>query len=93
MVMQGQAIPKDRWRFAIAGLMASAPLIAESMKKNNFAEQGKEAAESYMADIELAIHAMEYVAEFAADKIKFVALDDAAFEAAIEKMREMGTIR
>ena len=92
-MQQSQAIPKDRWGFAAAGLTASAPMIADTIKKRNFQGQGEDAAEAYLADIELAIIAMNYVANFAVDKVRFVPMDDASFEAAFEKLRELGGIR
>jgi len=92
-MQQSQSIPKDRWEFATAGLTASAPLIASNIKKMGFAGQGDEAAEQYLADIELAIIAMNYVTNFAVDKVRFVPMDDASFEAAFEKLWEMGEVR
>jgi len=73
--------------------MVTAPLIASNIAKNNFAGHGKEAAEQYMCDIELAIAAMNYVSEFAIDQVRFVSLGDAIYEAALEKLRKMGSIK
>ncbi|MCL2618158.1 MAG: hypothetical protein FWD98_03785 [Defluviitaleaceae bacterium] len=92
-MIKSHTIAKERWQFAVAGLTASAPLMAAVIRKKNFAGQGEQAAEQYLSDIELAVCAMNYVSEFAADSVRFVSQDDASFEAALQKLRDLGGIR
>jgi len=90
--MGNKVISKERWEFAIAGLTASSPIIAQILKHDNLKDHGKEHSEEFIADIELAIAAMKYVAEFATDKVIFVPLEDTDYEAALKKLKDMGVI-
>ena len=71
-VKVGYDLSKERWNEAAENMEAVAPLIAKWLEKQNFEGRGKEDASEFMADAQLAIVALKYVAEFAADKCRFV---------------------
>ena len=71
-VIWGHELPKETWLSAADNIQKAAPLIANILKKDNIGGQGKESAEEFMTDMQLAYTAMLYVAEFARDKCRFI---------------------
>ena len=65
----GQSLPKERWQEAARNLTDLGKVLAR-----NRDGRGKEDADDLMADISLAALALNYVAEFATDKCRFIAV-------------------
>lgn len=68
----GYTVEKERWLEAARDLEALGKTLAADMLKRNADGRGKEDADDLMADITLASLALAYVAEFAADKCRFI---------------------
>lgn len=70
----GYELSKERWEDAAENVAQVAPMIAKWLEQQNFEGRGKEDAQEFMNDAQLAIVALKYVAEFASDKCRFVPL-------------------
>lgn len=75
----GQSLPKERWQEAARNLTDLGKVLARNLLARNLLAQnrdgrGKEDADDLMADISLAALALNYVAEFATDKCRFIAV-------------------
>lgn len=68
----GYTVEKDRWLEAAEDLEQLGHILAANFLRENHDGRGKEDADDVMADITLACVAIRYVAEFAADKCKFI---------------------
>lgn len=76
----GQALPKETWLNVRDDLQEAFALFAESLRRLNYEGRGKQDADEFLAEAQLAIQAMTYVAEFAADKCRIVVLPDPSRE-------------
>ena len=62
----------DQWQYFIDIVETSAPVLANALLQINHEGMGKEDHDDYLAGMHVAIAAMRYVKEFAADKVNFV---------------------
>lgn len=70
----GYTVEKERWLAASENLHEFGQIMARNLRRMNRDGRGQEAADDLMADIMLACTAIGYVAEFAADKCRFIPL-------------------
>lgn len=70
----GASLPKEDWLAARDDLADAFPVFGKMLRKMNFDGKGKQDEEEFLAEAQLAIQAMTYVAEFAADKCRFVVI-------------------
>lgn len=68
----GYTIPKERWKEASESLMQLGNILASSLIRDNKDGRGEADAAELMADITLACTALNYVAEDAVDKCRFI---------------------
>ena len=68
----GQELPKERWERAKDSVAQLAEIIAPWLLTLNHDGMGKEDAEAVRADLLLAAVALNYVAECAVDKCRFI---------------------
>lgn len=68
----GYTIGKERWQAAAENVMKVAPHIAEFLKRATPGKQGQEDAEDFMADMAMAVTAINYVANFATNQCRFI---------------------
>lgn len=73
----GQELPKEVWLSVAKDLEFISVHGAAFMKAINFQSQGDGDADDWQTDMMLAITAVRYVAEFARDKCRIVAIPDA----------------
>lgn len=72
----GYELPKERWSSAADNIRQVAPAIAQRLQMMNCDGMGKQDAEDFMNDILLACTALNYVAECATDKCRFIPIPD-----------------
>ena len=70
----GQTFPPERWLEAADNLGRAFPMIARWFELQNFEGQGKEDAEAFMSDATLALVALQFVGNCAADRCRFIAI-------------------
>ena len=70
----GYTVEKERWLEASKNLHEFGQIMARNLRSMNRDGRGQEAAYDLMADIMLACTTIAYVAEFAADKCRFIPL-------------------
>ena len=70
----GYTVEKERWLEASENLHEFGQIMARNLRNMNRDGCGQEAADDLMADISLAALALNYVAEFATDKCRFIAV-------------------
>lgn len=70
----GATLPREAWLQARDDLAEAFPLFCKLLLRINGDGLGKEDCEEFLAEAQLAIQAMTYVAEFAADKCRFIVL-------------------
>jgi len=87
-IQSGTSLTKEMWELAINGLMAATPVFERFFKAMDFNGKGAENAEVFMQDMTLALAAMQYVAEYALDKVRFIPLTDTDINKAYEFMKE-----
>ena len=68
------ALTKEQWQEYIDEVKEAAPIIANMFLKMNHDGRGQEDHDDYMTSMIVAVAAMEYVREFAADKVMFAAV-------------------
>lgn len=68
------ALTKEQWQEYIDEVKDAAPIIANMFLKMNHDGRGQEDHDDYMTSMIVAVAAMEYVREFAADKVMFAAV-------------------
>jgi hypothetical protein len=71
-VTVGYALPKERWESAAEHIQAIAPVMSAWLQKENADNMGKQDATDFTNDVLLAVTALRYVAENAADKCRFL---------------------
>lgn len=74
-VQIGQSLPPDRWREAADHLEEAFPLMANILLRINGDGMGKEDAQDFMNDAQLALVALRYVAEFASENCRFIPVE------------------
>ena len=67
-------LTKEQWQNYIDEVKMAAPIIANMFLKMNHEGRGQEDHDDYMTSMIAAIAAMEYVREFAADKVIFASI-------------------
>ena len=70
----GYTVEKERWLAASENLHEFGQIMARNLRNMNRDGRGQEDADDLMADISLAALALNYVAEFATDKCRFIAV-------------------
>ena len=70
----GYTVEKERWLEAAENLHEFGQIMARNLRKMNRDGRGQEDADDLTADIMLACTAIGYVAEFATDKCRFIAV-------------------
>lgn len=73
-IVWGQELPKEVWMEAAENLSQVAGLIATLLVSENYEGKGKQDADDFLIDMQLAVMAMQYVAEFAIDKCRILPL-------------------
>lgn len=68
----GQSLPPERWRKAADALALVFPYMAKRFELINHDGMGKQDAEEFMDDAQLALVALRYVAEFASENCRFI---------------------
>ena len=86
---QSVPISKDIWNSAIAELSESAPTMAQVLTQIVPGHMVQEAVEKYLSSVQLAILAMQYVAENARDKVRVVPVDDAEYDAILSEATQV----
>ncbi len=72
----GQALTKEQWLTVRDDLAEAFPLVAEFLRRLNADGLGEQDAQTFLAEAQLALQAMTYVGNFAADKCRIVVLPD-----------------
>lgn len=70
----GYTVDKERWNEAAENMERAAGPMAAYLLQLNGDGMGQEDADDFMADVALVVTATRYVAEFAADKCRFIPL-------------------
>ena len=73
-ILNTKALTKEQWQEYIDEVKDAAPIIANMFLKMNHDGRGQEDHDDYMTSMIVAVAAMEYVREFAADKVMFAAV-------------------
>ena len=68
----GYTVEKERWLAASDNLHEFGQIMARNLRNMNRDGRGQEDADALVADIMLACAAIGYVAEFAAEKCRFI---------------------
>ncbi|MBE6954502.1 MAG: hypothetical protein E7449_01145 [Ruminococcaceae bacterium] len=71
----GQPLPRDVWLEAAENLEVVFTFVENMLLKQNNDGMGKQDAEEFRSDAQLALIAMRYVAEFATDNCRFIPLE------------------
>lgn len=71
---QHTTLTKEQWQDYIDEIKMAAPIIANILLHHNFEGRGQEDHDDYMTSMIAAVAAMEYVREFAADKVIFASI-------------------
>jgi hypothetical protein len=82
IVQKANFISKELWEAAINGLMAATPIFEKFFKSMDFDGRGAAHAAIFLRDIHMAICAMQYVSEFARDKVRLAALNEEDYKKA-----------
>ena len=72
---QHKTLTKEQWQDYIDEVKTAAPIIANMFLKMNHEGRGQEDHDDYMTSMIAAVAAMEYVREFAADKVIFASIE------------------
>lgn len=72
----GQTLPTESWLAVRDDLAQVFPFFGEYLRKLNFEGKGEQDKEEFLAEAQLAIQALTYVGEFAADKCRIIVLPD-----------------
>ena len=72
----GQTLPRETWLGARDDLEKVFPFFGEYLRRINYEGKGEQDKEEFLAEAQLAIQALTYVAEFAADKCRIIVLPD-----------------
>jgi hypothetical protein len=72
----GQALPKETWLAVRDDLMQAFPMIGKMLRDMNYEGKGEQDEREFMSEALLAIQALTYVGEFAADKCRIIVLPE-----------------
>ena len=72
----GQALPRETWLAVRDDLAQAFPVLGELLRKINYQGKGEQDKEEFLMYTQLALQAMTYVGEFAADKCRIIVLPD-----------------
>lgn len=72
----GATLSREAWLQARDDLAEAFPCFGEMLLRMNADGRGAEDKADFLAEAQLAIQAMTYVAEFASDKCRFIVLPD-----------------
>ena len=72
----GQALPSEVWLQVRDDLAQAFPAIAEILRRMNYEGKGEQDKREFLAEAQLALQALTYVGEFAADKCRIIVLPD-----------------
>ena len=72
----GQTLPRSTWLAVRDDLAQVFPYIGELFQRMNYEGKGEQDKEEFLAEGQLAIQALTYVAEFATDKCRIIVLPD-----------------
>lgn len=72
----GQTLPPDVWLAARDDLDKAFPFFGELLCRLNYEGKGEQDKAEFLAEAQLAIQALTYVGEFAADKCRIIVLPD-----------------
>lgn len=70
----GQALPKETWLAVRDDLMQVFPMFGKLLRNMNCEGKGEQDEQEFMSEALLAIQALTYVGEFAADKCRIMVL-------------------
>ena len=73
MKLQTKTLTKEQWQDYIDEIKEAAPIVADMFLRINHEGMGQQDHDDYMTSQIAAIAAMQYVKEFAADKVHFAA--------------------
>ena len=72
----GQTLPAETWLAARDDLAKAFPSFGEYLRRINYEGKGEQDKEEFLAEAQLAIQALTYVGEFAADKCRIIVLPE-----------------
>lgn len=72
----GQSLPRETWLAVRDDLAQTFPVIAEILRMINYEGKGEQDKREFLAEAQLALQALTYVGEFAADKCRIIVLPD-----------------
>lgn len=72
----GQALPREAWLAVRDDLAQAFPVLGELLRKINYQGKGEQDKEEFLMYAQLALQALTYVGEFAADKCRIIVLPD-----------------
>ena len=72
----GQTLPTETWLAARDDLAKAFPFFGEYLRRINYEGKGEQDKEEFLAEAQLAIQALTYVGEFAADKCRIIVLPE-----------------
>jgi len=76
MIELGETLTKEQWNRIGATLELLAPIMGEWLKRKDHEGLGEKDKEEFLADMHCAVVAVYYVAEYAADKCRFMIVKD-----------------
>ena len=72
----GQSLPSETWLAVRDDLAQVFPVFGEYLRQINFEGMGEQDKEEFLMEAQLALQALTYVGEFAADKCRIIVLPD-----------------
>ena len=72
----GKSLPRETWLAVRDDLAQAFPAIAEILRRINYEGKGEQDKREFLAEAQLALQALTYVGEFAADKCRIIVLPD-----------------
>lgn len=72
----GQSLSRETWLAVRDDLAQAFPLIGEYLRLINYQGKGEQDKQEFLAEAQLALQALTYVGEFAADKCRIIVLPD-----------------
>lgn len=70
----GQSLPPEEWFAARDRLSSALPVLAEFIRLSNHNEDGEANAQLFLADARMALVAIDYVAHFATENCRYIAI-------------------
>lgn len=72
----GQSLPRETWLAVRDDLAQVFPIFGEYLCRINYQGMGEQDRDEFLAETQLALQALTYVGEFAADKCRIIVLPD-----------------